>query len=146
VDQQQLIAKNDQREQMTMFGTQGYATALRRYAAIDTSSRVEGASPHGLVRILFDELLLALEATSLAMHSGDRHKAFDKQTRGLAILHALETSLDFERGGEVAVNLARVYREVRRRVLAASAENDADRMEGARDLIAEIAGAWRQIG
>lgn len=129
-----------------MFASQGYASAVRRYAAVDTGSRVEGATPHGLVRILFDELLLALEASGLALRQGDRHKAFDKQTRGLAILHALETSLDFEKGGEIAVNLARVYREVRRRVLAAAAENDAVKMEDARALIADIADAWRQIG
>jgi flagellar secretion chaperone FliS len=129
-----------------MMGSQGYATALRRYAAVDTGSRVEGASAHGLVRILFDELLLALEASALALRTGDRNKAFDKQTRALAILHALETSLDFERGGEIAVNLARVYREVRRRVITASAESDAAVMENARDLIAQIAEAWKQIG
>ena len=32
------------------------------YQAVDTVSRVEGASPHQLVVILFDELLLRLDA------------------------------------------------------------------------------------
>jgi len=120
--------------------------ALRSYSAVDTGSRVEGANPHQLVRILFDELLLALDAAALALRGGDRHKATDRQTRALAILHALESSLDFERGGDIATSLATVYREARRRTLTATATNDATPMEQARGFIADIAEAWNQIG
>lgn len=120
--------------------------ALRRYAAVDTNSRVEGATPHQLVRILFDELILALDASALALKAGDRHKCIDRQTRALSILHALETSLDFERGGEIAVNLATIYRESRRRIIQATATGDAAPMETARGFISDIAEAWKQIG
>ncbi|MBT2186473.1 flagellar export chaperone FliS [Sphingobium sp. H33] len=120
--------------------------ALKRYAAVDTGSRVEGASPHQLVKILFDELLLALDTSALALKAGDRHKCLDRQTRALAILHALETSLDHDRGGEVALSLAIVYREVRRRTLQATSTGEAASMEDARGFIAEIASAWNQIG
>lgn len=120
--------------------------ALKRYAAVDTGSRVEGASPHQLVKILFDELLLALDTSALALKAGDRHKCLDRQTRALAILHALETSLDHDRGGEVALSLAIVYREVRRRTLQATSTGEVASMEDARGFIAEIASAWNQIG
>jgi len=129
-----------------MFMAQHTINAARRYAAIDTGSRVEGATPHQLVRILYDELLLALGTSALALKNGDRHKCIDRQSRALAILHALETSLDFERGGDVAPSLAIVYREVRRRTVAATASNDPELLESARGIIAEIAGAWNQIG
>lgn len=120
--------------------------ALKRYAAVDTGSRVEGATPHQLVRILFDELILALDTAALALKAGDRHKSLDRQTRALAILHALETSLDHERGGDIAMHLSVVYREVRRRTLQATATNDPGPMEQARSFIADIAIAWNQIG
>ncbi|MET0239006.1 MAG: flagellar export chaperone FliS [Sphingobium sp.] len=129
-----------------MFGTQGYAAASRRYAAIDAGSKVEGATPHQLVKILYDELLLAIEASALAMRAGDSHKARDKQTRALTMLHALETSLDHEKGGEISTSLAVIYREVRRRVLAAVTDNDPDRAMGAHAIIADIADAWAKIG
>ncbi|HEX7873715.1 MAG TPA: flagellar export chaperone FliS [Sphingobium sp.] len=128
-----------------MFGTQGYAAASRRYAAIDAGSKVEGATPHQLVKILYDELLLAIEASALAMRAGDSHKARDKQTRALTMLHALETSLDHEKGGDIATSLAIIYREVRRRVLAAVTDNDPDRAMGAHAIIADIAEAWAKI-
>lgn len=124
----------------------GYAAASRRYAAIDAGSKVEGATPHQLVKILFDELLLAMDASALAMRAGDRRKTSDKQTRALTLLHALESSLDYDKGGDVAVSLATIYREARRRMLAAVAAGDSDAVLGARGLISEIADAWSKIG
>ena len=49
-----------------MFYNQGYAgsAAARRYAAVHSGSRIEGATPHALVKILFDELLIALDAAA----------------------------------------------------------------------------------
>lgn len=129
-----------------MFGTQGYAAASRRYAAVDAGSKVEGATPHQLVKILFDEMLLAIEASAIALRAGDDHKARDKQTRALTMLHALESSLDFEKGGDIAQNLAVIYRETRKRLLAAIPVRDADRVMGAHAIIKEIADAWTQIG
>lgn len=129
-----------------MYMGQGQLRALKRYAAIDTESRVESATPHQRVRILFDELLLALDAAAHAMRVGDRQKMLDKHTRALTILHALETSLDFQRGGEIATSLATIYRESRKRLLEGTATNSAEPMELARSYIAEIADAWTKIG
>lgn len=128
-----------------MYATPGYAAA-RRYAAVDNGSKVEGATPHQLVKILFDELLLALDAASLACRNGDQRLVADKQTRALAILHALESSLDFDKGGDIAYSLAIVYREVRRLTINAVQDNTPDDLGAARALVAEIAGAWNQIG
>jgi flagellar protein FliS len=129
-----------------MFGSHGYAAASRRYAAVDTGAKVEGATPHQLVKLLFDELMLAMEASSLAMRNGDSFKARDKQVRALSMLHALDASLDFEKGGEIAFNLGVIYREVRHRILAAVSTKDPERMMGAHAVIADIASAWSQIG
>jgi flagellar protein FliS len=128
-----------------MFGTHAYAKASNAYAAIDAGSKVEGATPHQLVKILFDELMLSMEASAIAMRGDDSRKARDKQTRALTLLQALETSLDFEKGGDIAVSLAIIYREVRRRLLAAVPENDSEKALGAHAIIADIAQAWNQI-
>ena len=131
-----------------MFYNQGYAgtAAARRYAAVHSGSRVEGATPHALVKILFDELLIALEATMLAERNNDRLKVSDKQARAMSILFALESSLDFDRGGDVATGLAQIYREARRLLLVSAKEHVIEPVEQARAMIAEIADAWNQIG
>jgi flagellar protein FliS len=129
-----------------MFGNQGYAAASRRYAAVDAGSKVEGATPHQLVKILFDELMLSIEASAIALRAGDGNKARDRQTRALTMLHALESSLDHQKGGEIAANLGVIYREVRRRVLSSVSSRDPDMAMGGHAIIADIAGAWSQIG
>ncbi|WP_150294751.1 flagellar export chaperone FliS [Sphingobium estronivorans] len=120
--------------------------AARRYAAVHTGSRIEGATPHALVKVLFDELQLALDATALAERNGDRLKVSDKQARAMSILFALESSLDFDKGGDIATGLAQIYREARRLLLAGAKEHSAEPVEQARAMIGEIADAWSQIG
>ncbi len=129
-----------------MYMGQSQLKALKRYAAVETDSRIEGATPHQLVRILFDELLQALDAAAAALRASDRQKTVDKQTRALTILHALETSLDFKRGGDIAVSLATIYRECRKRILEATAVGKPETMETARGYIGDVAEAWTQIG
>ena len=131
-----------------MFYSQGYAggAAARRYAAVHSGSRTEGATPHALVKILFDELLLAMDAAALAERNGDRAKVSDKQARAMSIIYALESSLDFEKGGDVATGLAQIYREARRLLLEGAKDHAPEPVERARAIISEIADAWSQIG
>ncbi len=126
-----------------MFYGQGYAgSATRRYAAVHAGSRTDGASPHALVKILFDELTFAMDAAVVAERQGDRAKATEKSSRALTILHALESSLDFEQGGDIALGLAQIYRQARRLLIAGTPDD----VTQARAMIAEIAEAWAQIG
>ena len=129
------------------YSQQGYAgaNAARRYAAVHSGSRIEGATPHALVKVLFDELMIALEATALAERNNDRLKVSDKQARAMSILIALESSLDFDKGGDIAMGLAQIYREARRLLLLSAKERSPEHAEQARDIIAEIADAWNQI-
>ena len=130
-----------------MYFGNGYSgAASRRYAAVATGSRVEGANPHQLVKILFDELLLAIDAAVVADRNGDRGKCSEKQARALSILHALESSLDFDKGGQIAVGLAQIYREARRLIVAGLQTRTAAEMDKARLIVNEIAEAWSAIG
>lgn len=128
-----------------MFGMQGYGGGAQ-YRRLDIAAKVEGASPHGLVAILFDELLLSLEATAAAQRARDYTRRGPRQTRALSILHALEGSLDHTQGGDIADGLAAIYREARRLTVTGCQEDSPDMIDQARGVIAEIAGAWRAIG
>lgn len=132
-----------------MFMSSGYGamgSAKMRYQAVDVECQVEGASPHRLVGILFDELLKAIDIMLAAQRSGNRMKMIDKQGRARAILLALETSLDFKAGGDLAINLFRVYRECRRLIQEGGRGNDPTMVEQARGYLAGISEAWEQIG
>jgi flagellar secretion chaperone FliS len=107
-----------------------FGAAKARYQRVDAVSRVEGASPHQLVSILYDELLQALDAMSVAMARRDFSMRGDRQARALRLLSGLETSLDFEGGGEIA----------------AGRDNDMARVQQAREMLGEVSEAWTAIG
>ncbi len=127
-----------------------YASAVRDpgqiYQTVDLNSRVGGASPHGLVELLYDDLLLALRQAAFAMERGQHERKSERVTRALSVLFALEGGLDFARGGEVAASLSSLYRGARERVTRASIANDARTVLDVAEGIGEIASAWKQIG
>ncbi len=130
-----------------MYAMRGqFGMAKARYQRVDVASRVEGATPHQLVTILYDELLKALDAMAAAMARNDYVQRGERQARALRLISGLETSLDFEQGGDIALGLAKIYREARRLTVAAGRENDVKMVERAREMLGEVAQAWEQIG
>lgn len=131
-----------------MFGSAArtrYATPGARYHNVDVTTRIEGASPHRLVAMLYEELLTRLAMLKSSLASGDIARRTDSQTRVLAIFTALETGLDHDKGGEVAAMLSKVYGEGRRLVGVAVRDNSALPVDECRKLVAEIATAWDAI-
>ena len=122
-----------------------FGAARARYQNVDLTSRIEAATPHRLVAILLDELLKSLDAMAAACRVSDFVQRGQRQSRALSILHGLEGSLDFEKGGEIAASLAAIYARARHLVFAAGRDNDADAVVGAREMIGEIASAWDAI-
>ena len=116
-----------------------------QYRAIDIGSKIDGASPHRLVAILYEELVLALSTMKLAIRRGEPTRQHDAQARSLAIVQSLDNSLDFGRGGEIAGALSAVYAEVGRLVTLGGKARDADAIGRAQALVGEIADAWNQI-
>ena len=123
-----------------------FGTARVRYQNIDLSSRIEGATPHALVAILFDELLKALDAMASAARAKDFSQRGAKQSRALSILHGLEGSLDYDNGGEIAQSLFSIYAEARRLIMLAGRDNDAEQALRAREMLHQIASAWESLG
>jgi flagellar protein FliS len=122
-----------------------FGAARNRYQTVDLASRIEGAEPHALVGILFEELLKALDAMGAAVRARDFSQRGTRQSRALSILHGLEASLDFEQGGDIAQSLSAIYREARRLVIAAGRDNDEAPLLRAREMLGEIASAWASL-
>ncbi len=120
--------------------------AIKAYQEAEQDFLVEGADPHCLVQILYTELIQALDRTHLAMDSKDYVAKSTHITKVLSILHVLATSIDFDKGGEVAISLARLYEWSRRKVIEASRDNLPPTIEEVRKAIADIAEAWSTIG
>ncbi|MFN3433035.1 MAG: flagellar export chaperone FliS [Sphingomonas sp.] len=125
-----------------------YATALSgdpfaTYRQIDVVGRTAEAQGPGLVQLLYEELVSALRAAAWAVENNPLPTKRERVTRATAILFALESGLDFERGGDVSATLARLYAGIRRTVVDASVGTDPAPFRAAATSLNEIADAWR---
>jgi flagellar protein FliS len=122
-----------------------HQNAMRAYQQAEQNFLVEGADPHGLVHILYAELLASIERADLAMEIQDLAAKSAATSKILSILYVLTSSLDFEKGGEVAVSLAQLYDWSRRQVIGATRDNSREGLAPVRNAISEIAEAWTAI-
>ena len=123
----------------TLLSGDPYAT----YRQIDVVGRTAEAQGPGLVQLLYEELVSALRAAAWAVENHQLRTKSERITRATAILFALESGLDFERGGEVSGTLARLYAGIRRTIVDASIGTDPSPFRAAAGSLSEIAEAWR---
>ena len=126
-----------------------YATAFAHpeatYRSIDLAGRTGGADAHALVGLLYAEASRALRSAAWGAEQRRFDVKSERVTRALAILFALETGLDFERGGEVSKTLSLVYQGARQRVVDASLGTDPAPFTEVAAMLDEIAEAWEGV-
>ncbi len=128
-----------------MFGTP--KRGVGAYATVGLETGVAAASPHKLVVMLYDGVIVSLlsainniKATNIAAKGAALSKAIT------IIDNGLRASLDKNAGGEIAANLDSLYDYMSRRLLEANIKNDVAIIEEVRGLMADLRSAWVEIG
>ena len=65
--------------------------------------------------------------------------------KSLTIIYSLQTSLDFEKGGEISNNLFKIYEYSRQQLISDLKNGEPKGITNAITIIKEIADAWNQI-
>jgi flagellar protein FliS len=119
--------------------------AIQSYGSVHASSSLAGAQGLQLTQMLFDGLVDTLVA--LRGHLVHRSIAAKATQVGKAhrIVMGLQSTLDFERGGDVARNLNDLYLYVIRRLVHVHAHNDLEALEEITDMMRDIRDAWRNL-
>ncbi|TCP61367.1 flagellar protein FliS [Rhodovulum bhavnagarense] len=120
------------------------AAARSFYRRTESASAPPVDDPHRIVSTTLSELERALRVISAA-HSGGSPLPEAQTTRALTAIYILQSSLDFEVGGELAVDLFRVYEYCRQQVLAAMRKAQTTELDNAAQAVAGILAAWRGI-
>lgn len=118
--------------------------ARDRYRETAAHSTEISHDPHDVVFVTLRELTRALSVLCAAHKQGAPHPA-EHLNRALTAIYILQSSLDFEAGGEIAGDLFQLYEFVRFHVLKAwKGEGDA-RLAEALGAIQDIHEAWDGI-
>jgi flagellar protein FliS len=121
--------------------------AAMAYKNVGAQSSVEFASPHQLIDLLFDGLVVALASARGALQRGDVSAKGVQIMRAVRLLNeGLKAGLDKERGGALAERLASLYDYCIERLTLANVRNDGEMLAEVAALIAPVAQGWKEIG
>jgi flagellar protein FliS len=120
--------------------------AINAYVKTGVETGVPDADPHRLVLMLFEGALAAIAQARLKLSAGDvaaRGKAISKAIS--IVQDGLRSSLDVQKGGELAERLNALYEYVIMRLLEANVHARQDALDEAAHLISELHAGWAAI-
>jgi flagellar protein FliS len=115
--------------------------AMQSYGRVSVEARVSGATPHQLVAMLYQRLAALLREAHDAARLGNSARRLRATERALGIVDGLDTTLDLERGGSVAVALQQVYALLRTRLVEGTPQGLSEALHS----VEEIGAAWAEI-
>ena len=124
-----------------------YGKMLDAYSNSEKKAVIEAEDSHAMVLLLFDELIKTARIFSknINAETGDLKLRSETMSKALTIIYALQSSLDFERGGEIAENLYRLYEYTREQILIDNKSGKAAGILVAISSLEDIREAWVEI-
>jgi flagellar protein FliS len=121
--------------------------AAAAYKRVDIESAVASADKHELISLLFKALIGALAGAEVHHHHENKDQVREYLSKACRILAGLQGSLDYERGGDIAVNLGELYGYAIRKLFAANVKSDnvPDSVAEVKRLLEPIAEAWENM-
>lgn len=107
--------------------------------------RISAARPAEMTAMLLEAAIESLADSIAAIHAGEIERRFMSSAKAMKIVGFLHETLNYEDGGDVAVNLDRVYRLAMSRIARVNPFNEAHSAEAAIRVLQPQAEAWRKI-
>ncbi len=123
-----------------------------QYRAVRSHGLVADASPTRLVQIMFEHILSYLATASGCMQRIQDNRPLNDvvakgnaMSKAIALIDQLNSTLDMERGGQIAENLRALYGYMLNRLTLANATNDVSVVTEVVGLVTKIKSGWDQI-
>ena len=113
--------------------------ASYKKTVIETTDRVQ------IVLMLYDGALNHLKRAKLKISRGDNISKGHHFSKATSIVGELSNVLDMENGGDISVNLRRLYDFVLQRLLYANMHNDIKALEEAEGVLNTIRSGWKEM-
>ena len=115
---------------------------LAAYQSVAVHGGIAADDPHHLVLMLMDGAMQRIAAAHGCLERRDLAQKAQLLQRAIAIIAELRGSLDHQRGGALAQNLAELYEYMTRQLVRANAENKLHLLEEVSGLLTEVRSAW----
>jgi flagellar secretion chaperone FliS len=121
------------------------ASGLDSYRNMGAYGNLADASPYQVIQLMLDALLSRIAEATGHIERGEVAAKGEKIGKALSIIEGLLLGLDKERGGDIALNLERLYDYASRTLLKANLENRVDLLKEVGSLLREIKLGWDGI-
>jgi len=115
------------------------------YRAVDLEVRVCAASPYELVLVMFDGLLDELSRARGHIEASHYELKGQSLEKCMNILTALNSTLDYEEGGELVQNLSRLYDYCLHRLVDVSVSLSVTGIDEVVHLLGQIRDGWEGV-
>ena len=110
-----------------------------------TLSAIEGASPIGLIVVLFDTLAGDLRRAAAALNQSDIETRCKELNHATLVIGQLASWIDLAKGGESARNLAGFYAYLQAKMMEAAVSKSAKPLEAPIQMILQVRTAWHKL-
>lgn len=119
--------------------------AMKQYQTVNVNAQVSEADPHRLIQMLMEGGLQRIAQAKGAMQHGNVALKGERIGKALGIVGGLREALNAEKGGELALNLDRLYAFMQDRLTQANLKNDVSMLDEVADLLREVKAGWDGI-
>ena len=106
---------------------------------------VRGASSVGLVILLYEQAIEDLRQALAAHRRGDIEERARQIKHALLVIGQLQSSLNKDEGGKVAINLERFYSQVRAALVEAQCKQSPAALEKQISYLMQLREAWSEV-
>ncbi|WP_423187070.1 flagellar export chaperone FliS [Alishewanella sp. d11] len=118
---------------------------IKAYRSVGVKDDLAVADPHRVIQLLMQGALENLAKAKGFIERKDFAGKSATLSKSMAIINALQGSLDFDGGKEVADNLAALYDFMVNHLILASRENSLQKIDDVMGILLTIKSAWDQI-
>ena len=124
-----------------------YSASMKQYVNDDIAAKTSNLDPHKIIKEVLTELKKNMETLAYSIDneptvSSIKSKSFSKC---LTAIYILQSSLDFENGGDIADNLYNIYEFCKGGVMKGFTKRDSKLIYDSIPPIDEILDGWKQI-
>lgn len=124
-----------------------YSKVSQAYKKTEEHSVHEIEDPHAIVETMLVELVksMTIFADNIDLKTGNLELKSKHFSRSLTIIYGLQTSIDFEKGGDIANGLFQIYEYARQQLLSDMGKAKPETTPTAIHALEDIIDAWKQI-
>ena len=126
-----------------------YSNITEAYQNAERQALEETNDPHLIIMTMLDALVKSMQifVDNIDLKNGGNAEMKSKHfSRAISIIYALQSSLDFEKGGDIANNLFQLYEYGRVKLIEDLGKGVANSTPQAIEVIASIRDAWEEMG